>query len=291
MIFSIGLFFVKKTPKFVTLLLTIINIIMIFFVMNGSTHDSDAYADIYLVEYQFNNTGGISSALSSQYSSAHDGNNIDEFIMRVGFMGVCINFGDGMECGYIGDMDYTYGNEVPSFSISSSNKNSTSTASLGLFDIAYKIQDKTFRYHIFIVEIIFLLVLFVVQFYNMIGFLPFQKYVTYIAIFVVSSFWIILTISITWIMVVAHDLVNIGSVMTMNILSFSSGKRAPGILWAAFSITIVQLLYYGWIVVKDEEIFQRIFNRSSNKKSDVEKDAGSMSDSVMSSITTLRGTL
>lgn len=306
MIFSIGLFFVKKTPKFVLFLLTIINIIMIFFVMNASTHDSDAYADLYLVELQFNETSGITNALSTQYNSKHDGNNIDDFIMRIGFMGVCVDFGNEMNCGYISNMDYTYQSEVPSFSVTTSNESSntntttsktTSTSSLELFDIAYKIQQKTISYRIFIVEIIFLLILLITQFYNMIGFLPFQKYILYLAALVLSCFWIILTISITWVLVVCHDLISLGNVMTMNVLEFSKGKRVQGILWASFAITVVQLIYYTWLFIKDsncELINICKFNKSNvskNNNADIEKEAGSVSDSVMSSITTLRGTL
>lgn len=288
---------------------------MIFFVMNASTHDSDAYADLYLVELQFNETSGITNALSTQYSSKHDGNHIEDFIMRIGFMGVCIDFGDEMNCGYISDMDYTYESEVPSFSVTTSsdssntnnNNNSsnnttnvktTSTSSLELFDIAYKIQKKTISYHIFIVEIIFLLILLITQFYNMIEFLPFQKYIFYSAILILSSFWIILAISITWVLVVCHDLISLGNVMTMNVLEISKGKRVQGVLWASFAITIVQLMYYAWIFIKDNNIdlinmckFNKNGNSNDDKNIDVEKEAGSVSDSVMSSITTLRGTL
>ncbi|ODQ48575.1 hypothetical protein PICMEDRAFT_14123 [Pichia membranifaciens NRRL Y-2026] len=291
MIFSLGLFFVKKTPKFLCAVVTIINVVMIFFVINGATHDSDAYSNLYSVEFTFNQTSDISSALSTQYSKQHKGNSLQDFVVRVGYMGVCINFGDGMQCGYTSDMEYTYQDQVPSFSVTGGNKNSTSSTSLEVFDIAYAIQQKTARHQIFIVEIIFLLALLVVQLYNMIGFLPLQKYASYLSMLILGSFWIILCISITWTMVVCHDLVSVGGVMTMNILSFSKGKRSQGVLWAVFALTIVQTAYYMWTLIGGTGFMQGISRSGAKKNTDVEKDAGSVSDSVMSSITTLRGTL
>lgn len=291
MFLSIGLFFAKKTPKLVSTILTIINIIMIFLVMNGATHDSDAYASLYSVEYKFNETSDIASALSTQYSKQHSGNKLEDFVMRIGFLGVCINFGDGMQCGYTSDMEFTYKDEVPSFSVTGSGKNTTTSTSLELFDIAYAIQQKTVRHYIFIVEIIFLLALLVVQLYNMIGFLPFQKYASYLSMAVLGSFWVIMCISITWFLVVCQDLVSVGGVMTMDVLSFSRGKRSEAVLWAVFGLTVAQSAYYLWILVRNASTMQRLGKFNTKKNTDVEKDAGSASDSVLSSITTLRGTL
>lgn len=297
MLFSIGLFFAKKTPKLLLAILTIVNIIMVFFVMNGSTHESNAYAELYLVEYRFNQSSDITSALSSQYSSKHDDNSIEDFIMRVGFMGVCIDFGDDdMKCGYTSDMDYTYDSDVPSFSVSSSSSSSSNTTSaktsLDLFDLAYDIQNKTVDYHIFIAELIILLGVLLVQLYNIIAFLPFQAYATIIAIFGLISFWIILCISISWILIVCDEMIGTGSAMTMNILEFSGkNNRTQGVLWAIFSLTIIQLCYYTWLLVKKDGVLQQLRNKKAAKGKDVEKDTGSMSDSVLSSMTTLRGTL
>jgi hypothetical protein len=296
MFISFGLFFAKKAPKFLCLLLTIINIVMIFFVMNGATHDSNAYSNLYLVEYKFNQTSDISGLLAEQYTHQHNGTKLNDFFMRVGFMGVCVNFGGnditdgGLDCGYTSDMNEKYDNEIPSFSVTS-GKNNTSNAALQLFDIAYTIQNKTIKYQIFIVEIIFLLVVLVAQLYNMIGILPFQIYMEYFIILTITSFFTIVCISITWLMVTQQNLQSIGNVMTMNILTFTQGNRPQGILWAVFALAIIQLGFYVWNILKKEAVLSNMNMKRSKGTNDIEKDIGSINNSVMSSITTLRGTL
>lgn len=298
MVFSLGIYFVKKTPKLLCALITIVNIVMIFFVMNGATHDSDAYSNLYLIEYKFNQSSDISGLLSSQYSQQHDGNKLEDFVMKVGFMGVCVDFGGndttsgGLDCGYTSDMDEKYESQVPSFSVTSS-KNSTSSATLKLFDMAHTIQNKAIKYQIHIVEILFLLIILVAQVYNMIGCLPFQTYIQSFIILALGSFFIIDCISITWLLVTIQNLQNVGGVMTMNILSFTQGKRPQGILWAVFALSVIQLGFYIWKMIRNQvEAPTLTKNNSRNRKvNDLEKDLGSLNDSVMSSITTLRGTL
>lgn len=291
MFLSLGLFVVRKTPKLFCLLLTIINIILIFFVINGATHDSDAYSNLQLVEYRFNSGSQISEILSSQYSSKHDGKNITEFSMKVGFLGTCLDFGGDkeMDCGYTSDMKSLYENDVPSFSVSSGT-NSTTGANLKLFDICEIIQKKTTKYQIFIVELIFLLVLLVSQLYNAIAFLPFQQYIYFFIVSIIGCFFTILCISITWLTVTIENIVNMGEVMTMDIIEFEKGQRVQNLVWAVFALTIVQSLYYFWDFVKERGLLSKSTKQSKCKK-DVEKDSGSLSDSVMSSISTLRDTL
>lgn len=299
MLFSLGLFFAKKTPKLLCTIITIVNIVMIFFVVNGSTHDSDAYSNLYLVEYKFNTESAISPILSSQYSQQHKNSSLNNFSMKVGFMGVCVDFGNDLNCGYTSDMETAYENEVPSFSVvnNESENNTTitnstihtSSVSLELFEIAQKIQNKSIKYHIFIVEIVYLLFLLLIQTYSLIGFLPFQIYVSYFISFVLGSFMVILCISITWLMVSCHDLVSVGMVMTMNILSFTKGNKTQNILWAVFTLTFIQIFYYLWTFVKVNKLVTGL--KSFKFEKDIEKDAGSFSGSGISSITTLRETL
>lgn len=298
MIFSLGMFFVKKTPKLLCAIVTIINIVMIFFVMNGATHDSNAYSNLYLVEYRFNQSSDISGLLSSQYSQQHDGSKLEDFVMKVGFMGVCVDFGGndttsgGLDCGYTSDMDEKYQSQVPSFSVTSS-KNSTSSATLKLFDMAHTIQNKAIKYQIYIVELLCLLVLLVAQVYNMIGCLPFQFYIQCFMMLTLFASFTIICISITWFLVTIQNLQSIGGVMTMNILSFDQGKRPQGVLWAVFAFSVIQIGFYVWRILQngvDSSTPKRSKPRS-RKVTDLEKDVGSLNNSVMSSITTLRGTL
>lgn len=289
MIFSFGLFFVKKAPKLICTLLTIINIVMIFFVMNGATHDSSGYSSLYLYEYQFNNGSDIAGLLATQYSQQHDGKSLSDFSMKVGFMGVCVDFGKESDCGYTNDMKTDYDDKVPSFSVTN-NKNSSSSATLELFTLAETLQNKATKYQIFIGEIIVLLALLITQVYNMISFLPFQMYIEWLILSILGSFFTILCISITWLMVSCANVMNIGSTMTMNILSFSQGVKPQRILWAAFALCILQITFYSWNLVSGE-LSGINFNRKRKSGKDVEKDMHSIDNSILSSISTLRGTL
>lgn len=289
MIFSCASLMLKKTPKFVCLLLTIVNIVMIFFVINGATHDSAAYNSLYLYQYKFNNSSDISHLLASQYSTQHKGKNLEDFVMSVGFMGVCLEFGGDEDtlCGYTDDMQTQYEKQVPSFSVTN-NKNTTSGANLELFGVAKTFQH-TVKKHILIVELVALLLLLVTQLYNMIGFLPFQFYVQMFIFVVIACYSIIMLISISWVMITCQDLKTVGGPLTMNILSFSKGTKPVGILWAAFALAIVQVAFYVWICLSGEDFLQRFGCRG--RRTDAEKEAGSINNSVLSSITTLRGTL
>lgn len=294
MIFSCGVFLIKKTPNLICFLFTLINIIMLFFVINGATHNSNAYSSLYLIEYRFNQTSEISTLIASQYSSQNDGDKIQDFAMEVGFMGVCLNFGgnatdrDGLTCGYTSDMYSEYHSDVPSFLLTSSTNNS-STAALQLFDIASRFQNKATKYRIFIVEIVFLLVLLILQLYNSIGFLPFQIYVRYLIIMVIFSTFIIICISITWLLVTVQSLESVAGAMTMNILSFKPGKKAQTILWVVFALLVLQISFYIWQIIAVGNLASRL--GTSKDAPDVEKDAVSANNSVLSSIITLRETL
>lgn len=280
---------IKRTPKLLCTLLTIVNIIMIFFVMNGATHDSSGYSSLYLYEYQFNNQSDISNLLATQYSQQHDGKKLSDFSMKVGFMGICVDFGDDLDCGYTSDMKTDYDDKVPSFSVTN-NKNTTSSATLELFTLAETLQNKATKYQIFIVEIITLLVLLVAQLYNMISFLPFQIYIQWFILFVLTVFFTIICISISWVMISCANVMNLGFVMTMNILSFAQGKKPQSVLWAAFALCIFQVIFYIWTIINgDFSGFN--FNRTKKPSKDMEKDISSIDHSILSSISTLRGTL
>ncbi|GMM44702.1 Fig1 protein [Pichia kluyveri] len=262
---------------------------MIFFVMNGATHDSSGYSSLYLYEYQFNNQSDISNLLATQYSQQHDGKKLSDFSMKVGFMGICVDFGDDLDCGYTSDMKTDYDDKVPSFSVTN-NKNTTSSATLELFTLAETLQNKATKYQIFIVEIITLLVLLVAQLYNMISFLPFQIYIQWFILFVLTVFFTIICISISWVMISCANVMNLGSVMTMNILSFAQGKKPQNVLWAAFALCILQVIFYIWTIINgDFSGFN--FNRTKKPSKDMEKDISSIDHSILSSISTLRGTL
>lgn len=243
-----GLTLVKQFPKLLALILTIVNIALIFFVLNGATHDSSAYNSLALIEYKFNSSSDIYSLLSLQYSKNHSHEKLDEFVIKVGYRGVCISFTDGkdnLNCGYTSDMDAAYSSKVPSFSVTDNN-NSTGRASLEMFDIAYSIQEKSYKSNIYIAELICLLAALICQVYTILGFLPFQNYVLLLILGVLTSFFIINCIAITWLMVVLGNLVGVGGVLTMNILSFTVVSKPVGILWATLAITIVQGSLYLW---------------------------------------------
>lgn len=296
MLLSCGLLTIQKAPRLICAIITIVNIIMIFFVMSCTTHDSDAYSKLYIAEVKYNSTNEISSMLDSQYMQQHDGNKLLDFSMKIGFQGVCLDFGGksdsiyGANCGYTADMNDAYGLKVPSFSVTS-NQNSTSGAELDMFDITHHIQDKATKYRIYIVEMIVLLLLLLFQVYNFIGFLPGQEYALLAIIAFIFIFFTIHCISITWLMVTMQNLQTLGSVMTMNILTFTQGKRIQGIIWSVFGLVILQIGFYAWLVVGGATGRAAVTMAAPARRKDIEKDYRGYNHSVLSSISTLRDTL
>ncbi|TID15444.1 hypothetical protein CANINC_004410 [Pichia inconspicua] len=272
------------------------NIVMVFFIMSCTTHNSDGYAKLYIAEIKFNSTNEISTMLNSQYMQQHDSNRLLDFSMRIGFQGVCLNFGGekdsiyGSNCGYTSDMNDLYGSKVPSFSVTS-NQNSTSGAELDMFDITHKIQGKATKYRIYIVEIVVLLVLLLFQVYNILGFLPGQEYALLAIIALILIFFTIHCISITWLLVTMQNLQTLGSVMTMNILAFFQGKRIQGVIWSVFGLILLQMGFYAWLLITGAVAGGANTINAPTRRKDVEKDYRGYNHSVMSSISTLRDTL
>lgn len=264
--------------------------------MNCATHNSNGYSDLYIVNVKYNATNEISSLLNSQYMQQHDNNEIIDFSLKIGFMGVCLDFGGekdsvyGPNCGYTGDMNNSYESKVPSFSVTS-NQNSTSGAELELFEVTHRIQEKATKYRIYIVELVALLILLLVQLYNLIGFLPGQTYVLLAIIAILMGFFIIHCISITWLMVTMQNLQMIGGVMTMNILTFTQGKRIQGVIWVILGLSIIQMGFYSWLIFRGGAGKEPATGLKAIKHKGVERDYGGYNYSVMSSISTLRDTL
>lgn len=293
---------------------------MVFFLYNGATHNSDAYSSLFLVEYQFENKSDIYSMIDGQYSAQHDGASLSDFSLKVGYMGLCLKFGDSTLnsagkndniCGYTSDIIDTYNTKVPSFSLTSSN--STNAAGLELFDLAKTFQDNVMKKVIFIVLLIFLLALLVLQIYSILGFLPFQLYASILIFIVLFSSFIILNIILIWLLVADSTMTNIGYETSLKIITVSSSNKPQSILWAVFGLQIVQSIFYIWDFFKPGN--PKTNSKVNGSGGDIEKDAGvgysygyhpqaytynnninkynthGANGSVMSSISTLRGVL
>lgn len=306
------LFVTKRFPHIICVVLTLINVAVVFFLYNGATHNSNAYASLYLVEYRFENKSDIFAMIESQYAAQHDGAALQDFSLKVGYMGLCLTFGDasldsqgqdGHVCGYTSDIVSAYSTDVPSFSLT--NSNSTNAAGLELFDLAQNFQSKVMHKVVFVVLLIFLLALLVLQIYSLLAFLPLQLYVSLLIISTIFSCFVILCIVITWLLVADSTLVNTGYETSLKILLVSSNKKPQSLLWALFALLIVEAAFHIWKLLGTKS--------PSNPNSDFEKDpplaysygyhpqayvhnptkhyTHAPSGSVMSSISTLRGVL
>lgn len=314
------MFLTRKSPKLLCIIISLINIVMVFFVYNGATHNSSAYSSLYLVEYQFENKSDIYSMIDRQYSAQHDSASLSDFSLQVGYIGLCLKFMDetldkegdnGLICGYTSDIIDKYNDQVPSFSLTSSN--STNAAGLELFDLVKTFQENVMKKVIFIVLLIFLVALIVLQVYSLLGFLPFQKYVLILISITLFSSFIILNIILIWLLVADSTMTNTGYETSLKILTVSSSNKPQSILWAVFALLIVESIFYAYE-------FGRLGKKKGESKvngGDAEQNAGGdysygyhpqvysynknnnnhkynthrPNGSVMSSISTLRGVL
>ncbi|GMM28814.1 hypothetical protein DAMA08_015300 [Martiniozyma asiatica (nom. inval.)] len=272
---------------------------MVFFLLNGATHNSSGYSSLWLVDYKFNNESSIYSMVASQYAKINDGAQLSDFSLKVGYLGMCVNFGSSSDeendCGYTNDISNLYSTEMPDFTLTSSSSNSTTKAELQLLDLAKDFQKKVMKREIYSVQLIFLLALLVVQTYYCIGPLPFQNYALLLAIFMLCASFVILSIITVWVVVADYTVSVLGEVTSLNILQVLQNGKVTNILWAAFSLHVLEMALYAWI------IYQLKTLEANNSKEDLEKANNgygydykytySGSDGVMSSISMLKKTL
>lgn len=258
----------KKLPKLLTIVITLISIVMVFFVYNGATHNSNSFSSLYLIEYQFQNRSDIYTLLDGQYSAQHGGAALSDFSLKVGYNGLCIKFADesqddhgqsGNTCGYTEDIISTYQSKVPLFTLTGSN--STSAAGLELFELAKTFQQSVMKKAILIVLLITLLALILEQIYSLVSFLPLQLYVSLLILFTISCALIIQTISLIWLLVADTALTRTGYRTSLKILSVQSSFKPQSLMWTVFAFLIILLAFYTW------DLFANVLTVNRNKKS------------------------
>lgn len=259
-LFSTLPFLIKKSPRFLGLIISFISFMLALFVLLGCTKSKHAYSNVYLFELSFNQSSPI---LKNMQTDTMNSTQMDTTV-RTSYMGSCITFNASssnseMKCGYTDSILSKYSSELPEFSLYNEATNST-TEEMNLVDFSSSLQkSKSLVSNVtaggFVPLVIFLIVEIIGMAVNAasVG-LRFTKFsvLTYIIAAAIGfSSWILSIATLSWIEAQRNTIQSMVHYMSLGLLKGSINGRLSGIEWATFFMTLLQGLIGGFFCWKE----------------------------------------
>ncbi|KAG7711390.1 hypothetical protein KL914_000032 [Ogataea haglerorum] len=265
-------FFLRKGPKLLVLLLLVINIFLLAFLLVGCSSSSSQYSNVYLVEYKFNQSSAFYNKIENAYSRS---NNDDLTSMRVlvGYRGICVKTDSATLCST--NIEKTNYKEIyPGVSLYNTDANSTSS-SLSLVDMAVEFNTKVTQPYILMASLVLTLFLLGSLLYAYIPLLPWKWVAPYTSFALSSVLCVLWGIGGMWAHVAAKSGAVIGTTASMTIIEGSIGHRAAAMIWSSFSFYVVSLVCTSVGLAK----------QIRSKQESLEKDSKSLASSMPGTFT------
>ena len=247
-------YFLRKSPKFIIIILNFITIFLTFFLLTGCYNEQNK--STFLVKYQFNKESSFYPIIKQSYDNAK-GNKTQELEnieIRSGYMGICI---DSIPKNYnlqnqsLGSVYYSrknitnvslYNDLMIEMSGINSRKNlsaSIQKTNLNILKLAEITSVNVIHPYILGATIILSLIQFLLLSYLIVPGVPFKNYINkpiLILSIVTTLLW---GIGATWTHIAVHSAFDFIPEASMHIIKVKKGKKAASMSWFSFSFLLV----------------------------------------------------
>lgn len=97
-------FLVKKLPKYLTILLVFISIVLLCFILAGSFDTSPSFSNVYVLEFKFNSSSEYYPIIQKSYSLQNSSSTLSNMKIRVGYLGMCVLLNGSLTCSSNGNL-------------------------------------------------------------------------------------------------------------------------------------------------------------------------------------------
>lgn len=240
-------FLIKKLTRFFLLILLIITVFLLTFLLLGCTDTVSTYSKVYLTKLKFNQTSDVYSNIEAAYKGSNISTKLAEMSLSVGYLGVCVDIDDSLQCTSYKDLDSI--SNYTGISIIPTTKKGTGNQ-LNLVTLAKSFRNVCYA-NVLLATIALTLLLLLVMFWNVIPLIPgkpLAKKVACVLSAVTVLVWGLGSMLQHEATKAAHHIINPAS---MNTLSSSIGKRAEAMTWTAFSFLIIVCIGSVFIYIRD----------------------------------------
>lgn len=247
-------YFLRKSPKFIIIILNFITIFLTFFLLTGCYNEQNK--STFLVKYQFNKESSFYPIIKQSYDNAKGNKTqgLENIEIRSGYMGICI---DSIPKNYnlqnqsLGSVYYSRKNitnvslyndlMIEMSGINSSKNLSTSVqrTNLNILKLAEITSVNIIHPYILGATIILSLIQFLLLSYLIVPGVPFKNYINkpiLILSIVTTLLW---GIGATWTHIAVHSAFDFIPEASMHIIKVKKGKKAASMSWFSFSFLLV----------------------------------------------------
>lgn len=247
-------YFLRKSPKFIIIILNFITIFLTFFLLTGCYNEQNK--STFLVKYQFSKESSFYPIIKQSYDNAKGNKTqgLENIEIRSGYMGICI---DSIPKNYnlqnqsLGSVCYSrknitnvslYNDLMIEMSGINSRKNlsaSIQKTNLNILKLAEITSVNIIHPYILGATIILSLIQFLLLSYLLVPGVPFKNYINKLILILSIVTTLLWGIGATWTHIAVHSAFDFIPEASMHIIKVKKGKKAASMSWFSFSFLLV----------------------------------------------------
>ena len=239
-------FLLKKLSKFFLLVLLFITVFLLSFLLIGSTDTSSTYSSVYLTKFEFNKSSDLYSNIQAAYKGSNISTKLAELTLSVGYLGVCIDIDNSLQCTSYNDLDSI--SNYTGISIIPTTKNGADQ--LNLVDLAQTFRKVCYA-NVLLAAIVLTLLSLAVVFWNVIPLVPGKSMAKKIACVISAANVLVWGLG----SMLQHEATkaarHIVGPASMNTVSATIGQRAEAMTWTAFSFLLIVCMGSVFVYIRD----------------------------------------
>ncbi len=267
------LLLIKKLYPVLIPLTLLINVILLIFLLFGSTSTSGIYSDTYLVKYSFNTSSPIFEQIKHAYASSNTTIDVSKLEVTASYLGICASSGKhDKTC-----VSRTKTSNLSAFQgLQIYSDNSTSlTASLDLVAMASKFSNKIVHPYVLMVTIVFSFILFLSTIILLLlSFFSAKLKLVLTKLSLVLSFVLVLLwgIGAFWSHVAIDTSNNLMSLSSLSVINSYKGTQSQAMSWSAFTFFLIDFLGIMVLFIKnikektkmeEDDSFEKSFDKQT----------------------------
>lgn len=246
-------YFLKRSPKFIIIILNFITIFLTFFLLTGCYNEQNK--STFLVKYQFNKHSSFYPIIKQSYDNTNSNKTqgLENIVIRSGYMGICI---DNIPNNYnlhnqplkstcyprknISDVSLYNDLTIKISSVNSQNSSaSTDKTNLNILKLAQITSVNIIHPYILDATIILSLIHFLLLSYLMVPRVPLKQYINKPMCLLSLIMTLLWGIGATWTHIAVHSAFDFIPEASMHIIKVKKGKKAALMSWFSFSFLLL----------------------------------------------------
>lgn len=247
-------YFLRKSPKFIIIILNFITIFLTFFLLTGCYNEQNK--STFLVKYQFNKESSFYPIIKQSYDNAKGNKTqgLENIEIRSGYMGICIDSipkNYNLENQSLGSVCYSRKNitnislyndlmiEISGINSSKNLSTSVQRTNLNILKLAELTSVNIIHPYILGATIILSLIQFLLLSYLIVPGVPFKNYINKLILILSIVTTLLWGIGATWTHIAVHSAFDFIPEASMHIIKVKKGKKAASMSWFSFSFLLV----------------------------------------------------